>query len=422
MRRGTSVTFDGKEYGSIADLARAYGLPVASVFQRIKKGWSVAQALLIDTPNRRTSGHSIVVGGVTYPSVRKASEAHGLDYKTVHMRMVAGRPVEEVFGLKEFDYASKPKTVVINGIAFSSLRDACRHFGVDKDVLSARVNRYGWTIEQALEVVPRPGHDRGCAGYVYLVRHRASGKPYVGVTMGSIEERWQQHVERAFSDKRLSTRGLHFAMRTEGVEAFSVELLHKAKSHGELCESEAQYIASHNARYPTGFNLNGGGGGARTKGRSVAVEGKRYPSITAACRHFEVERRQVNQRLNSGWSMEEALGLVVRENYQGPKVLEIRGVTYKSIAQAALAFGVSGNSFSQRLRDGWTTEEALGIQERALDRSFVFRGQTFRSESQLCRAFGVKRSTFTSRKRSGLRLEACLGLESSPALDGAGLP
>ena len=88
----------------------------------------------------------IVVEGKTYSSIRTAAKAYGGNYKTIHMRLQSGRSIEEAFGLKDFNYPTKPKKINIEGKDFSSLRDACRHYGVDKYVLNARINRYGWTI------------------------------------------------------------------------------------------------------------------------------------------------------------------------------------------------------------------------------------------------------------------------------------
>ena len=47
---------------------------------------------------RKTTGHKIVVAGKTFSSIRKAAEAHGQKYKTVHMRLKTSRSIDEAFG------------------------------------------------------------------------------------------------------------------------------------------------------------------------------------------------------------------------------------------------------------------------------------------------------------------------------------
>jgi hypothetical protein len=78
--------------------------------------------------------------------------------------------------------------------------------------------------------------------------------------MGTIEDRWQQHIDKAFSGKKLSRRSLHAAIKNDGPEKFSIKLIDKATSLGELSELEVKHIEKHTSLAPTGYNLNKGGG------------------------------------------------------------------------------------------------------------------------------------------------------------------
>jgi len=413
MREGTKVNFQGHLYESIAELARAYNQPLASVFQRIKRGWSLEQAVLLEKAEKKTTGQQITLKGVTYSSRIKACEALGLDHKVVHHRLKAGRSIEEAFGLVDFDYASKPKRFNVEGKKFDSLVDACEHFGIDKYVLNARINRYGWTVEEALGVHPRPGYERGVAGYVYLVTHTATGKPYVGITMGSIEARWQQHIDKAFSTNVLSSSGLHHAIRKDSPSAFSIRLIDKAKTAGELSDKEVHFVRLHNTLKPLGYNLNSGGGGTRTKGRAVIVSGISFPSITAACKKFGVERRQTTERLTNGWSVEEAFGLEEKRDKFGPKMIVLGGVHYKSYSEAARVFGVDNKNIVAKKKKGWTIEQIFGLEDRENLKAIIFRGVKYASASALCRAYGVDRSRYSKRKIKGHTIEESLGLTSA---------
>lgn len=314
-----------KEYESVAELARAFDMTTSTVRRRIERGLSAEQAVGLEPAGRQTTGHQVVLAGVAYPSRSAACKALGLSPKVVHARLKAGRTLEEAFGLESFTYASKPKTVVVGGTTFYSLVEACQFYGVDKYVLNARVNRYGWTLDEALGVVPRPGYERGVAGYVYLITN-LNGKKYVGITMGTIEMRWQQHLAKAFSGKPLNPLGLHQAILSESAESFKIELLAKASSYGELCALEAKFVQDLNCKAPFGYNLNSGGGGTRTKGRKVRVGDKSFPSITAACRHFGYERRLATERLTKGWSAEQVFGLAPPPAERRLKPREAAGV------------------------------------------------------------------------------------------------
>jgi GIY-YIG catalytic domain len=151
-------------------------------------------------------------------------------------------------------------------------------------VLNARVNRYGWTFEQALGVVPRPGYEAGVAGVVYLIEHAADEKKYVGVTMGAVEERWDQHIQKAMDGARHHHAGLHNAIKQYGAENFRVSVIATAKNHSELQSLEIEFIQRLSTRAPAGFNLNAGGSGTRTAGKAIIVQGRRYESYMDACR------------------------------------------------------------------------------------------------------------------------------------------
>lgn len=416
-RTGTKVIVAGKEYRSIAELARTYNLPVSTVRRRMNKGWTTEQAVHLEKTEKKTTGQRLTVNGVTYSSRQKACVVLGIDPRKVHERLKAGRSLAEAYGFIDFQYRSKPKVFLIEGREFKSLVEACKFYGIGKYVLNARINRYGWTIEEGLGVKPRPGYEKGVAGLVYLVRHRITGKPYVGITMGTIEERWQQHIDKAFSGKRLASNSLHHAILTDSPDAFSIEVVAKAKNHGELCDQEVEYVKRYKSR-DRGYNLNYGGGGNRTTGIAVIVGGKKFESITAACRHFRVDRRQTTQRINQGWLIEEAFGLVEKKDKFGPKPITINGIEYRSLQQAGKAYGVSADSISYKLKRGWSMDEIIGIVKRHNPYEVVFNGVYYSSESAFCKAYGVNRNVFRKRKLKGLSLEACLGFPTPTQTSG----
>jgi hypothetical protein len=43
-----------------------------------------------------------------------------------------------------------------------------------------RINKLGWTLEQAFEFEASPKHQAGCIGYVYKVTSKENGNVYIG--------------------------------------------------------------------------------------------------------------------------------------------------------------------------------------------------------------------------------------------------
>src|SRR3990167_7979837 len=94
--------------------------------------------------------------------------------------------------------------------------------------------------------------------FIYVIRHKASGREYVGKTVEPLSHRLSGHRSRA---TRGSRSPLHHAMQADGVDAFEMELLATATSHDELWALEKQFIEERNTVYPNGYNLVRGGRG-----------------------------------------------------------------------------------------------------------------------------------------------------------------
>ncbi|MGO2319705.1 MAG: hypothetical protein ACTH6O_12150 [Vibrio toranzoniae] len=51
------------------------------------------------------------------------------------------------------------KTLTVEGVEFTSRTAAARHYGLNPKLVNERVTKFGWTLEQALELEPRPKGD-----------------------------------------------------------------------------------------------------------------------------------------------------------------------------------------------------------------------------------------------------------------------
>ena len=362
----------------------------------------------------------IIVEGKIYSSQKKAADAYGLNHKTVSYRLKSGRTIEEALGIKDFDYRSKPKILDLDGKIFSSLREACKFYGVDKYVLNARINRYGWTIRQALGVDKRPGYEKGVAGIIYLIKNKISDKSYIGITMGRLKARWEQHIDKAFSEKKLDKNSIHAAIKESGSKAFTINRIDTASSEGELCDKEIKWIEHYKTKEPKGYNLNAGGGSTRTTGKRIIVGEKSFKSITAACRYYgmEDERREISRRLQDGWTPDEAFRLVEKKGfkYQPHIKVSVNKMTFNNLTAAALHFGINPKTANQRFTNmNWTIEETLELKEREEYSNWnkiTHDGKTYNSETELLKKFKISKSAYYSRKKKGLSISERLNQDN----------
>lgn len=94
---------------------------------------------------------------------------------------------------------------------------------------------------------------------IYQIRHRESGKVYVGCTTLGLTERWKKHVYAASCKKPPYV--VHKAIAKYGADAFDVSLLSTAASVEEMLALEKRWIADSGSVYPCGYNMTAGGDG-----------------------------------------------------------------------------------------------------------------------------------------------------------------
>lgn len=104
---------------------------------------------------------------------------------------------------------------------------------------------------------------------IYKITNNINNKVYIGLTTCSLEYRWKRHITecRNLNNKK----HLYRAMRTYGLENFSVEQIDETDDFKELGKMERYYIRSYNSTNPLyGYNLTAGGESHQYDGNSSA--------------------------------------------------------------------------------------------------------------------------------------------------------
>ena len=92
---------------------------------------------------------------------------------------------------------------------------------------------------------------------IYAIRHRATGKTYVGRSV-NIKNRWALHKKH--TEQRRDRSPLHRAFRKYGYDAFDWIILAEAPAQEQVALEES-YIKSLGTMVPAGFNVGGTAGG-----------------------------------------------------------------------------------------------------------------------------------------------------------------
>ncbi len=331
------VEFGGETFESMTDLAAHYGVKAPTFCVRRKAGWTLEQALGVEPRPKRTGSTAIKVtyNGKTFDSMIDMANHYDVKDQTLHNRLKRGWPLDLALSLPPQQEQADSVEVDCDGNSFPTIVDFAMHYGKEVTITGQRL-RYGWTPEQAVDLEPPPpkyrdenGNARdhlylnpqiidgsvvpstelGCYR-LYVIRNQRSGKEYVGLTTGSLTDRLGSHWGDA-------TRGrdskLHNAMRKtlrEGSkdDFIITQIRNDAKDYRELQEQEIQEIADRDT-IASGYNTAQGGVIGGDTAKITTIDGKVFPSQSAAAMHYNVPVGRFEGRLKLRWTLEQAVGL-----------------------------------------------------------------------------------------------------------------
>ena len=94
--------------------------------------------------------------------------------------------------------------------------------------------------------------------YIYQITNDINGKIYIGKTEFSIEKRFKEHCQDAFSPQK-ENRPLYQAMQKYGIEHFHIKLIEKT----DKPEEREQYWIEQKRSFKYGYNATMGGDGKK---------------------------------------------------------------------------------------------------------------------------------------------------------------
>jgi hypothetical protein len=222
--------------------------------------------------------------------------------------------------------------------------------------------------------VPEPEEPGEAAPYIiYVLQERCTGRCYVGLTSRTLALRITAHLSQARRNKPVRSGGLMEALRQildrgqAFADHFDARIVARAADVETARTLERRWVAMLRSAKPEGYNDMPGGSsvGGPDNARRLAVRtepGRRqiYRSIHEAIADRNRWLRRAGQailqpgtvyaRLAGGWSPEEALGYVPREDGRSLRALfRLDGVAYTTLASAADASGDTVAALRSRL-------------------------------------------------------------------------
>mgnify|MGYP005987876419 CR=1 FL=1 len=124
---------------------------------------------------------------------------------------------------------------------------------------------------------------------------------------------------------------------------------------------------------------------------SVIVEGKTFKSNRQAALAYGVNYSTFKRRLENNWTMEEALNIVTRvSKRKGNRPITVEGKDYPSISHAAKHYQLPSNLCRDRIDLGWPIEEVFGLikntERKPYKKEIVIEGVKFPSLRKAARS------------------------------------
>lgn len=136
-------------------------------------------------------------------------------------------------------------------------------------------------------------------------------------------------------------------------------------------------------------------------------KGITYPSIAAACKAYGIYKSTFDKRVKSGLSRVEALEMTVRQ-IRDP----LTGEIYSSVKKMCNAYNLPVSTYYKRLYNGYTIAQALSMprKEAWIDKGKIrdHKGNSYRTIKSMCNAYGLYTNLFRNRIKKGWTLQEAL--------------
>lgn len=397
----------GLEFETLKDACDYFAISYQVARYRLRKKWSLDQIFELKPGpinKSKNAPKTFEFNGKFFNSASSLAKEHGVVASNLHRRLTEGWSLEESLELIDREYEGKPLKIDIDGQMFASRNDAARHFGINIGTVSTRVNKQGWSIKQALELLPPPAGFHTDFGAIYLITNKVNSMKYVGITLQNPPiKRFENHIKSSENKKERKVGSIAEAIFNLGFNKFSFKVIETAKTQTELQELEKYHINRLNTLTPNGFNLSKGGTIGRVPGRPLEIPSLKlnFKTIADAARHFNMAASALIYRLNNGYSPEQAVGLEPF-TYIYPKSVNIRidGLKFNTIKDAAHHFKHPPNRIRNRIHSGWSLEKALKTPFISRSKPLKIKGVYYSSLRNAAEKLGLSKDTVRWRIRN----------------------
>lgn len=183
----------------------------------------------------------------------------------------------------------------------------------------------------------------------------------------------------------------------------------KYKNVSQMCKAYGVRLDLYCQRKKRGWSLEEILTGRKKSEPVTDHKGITYPDVEEMCLEYGVQKPTYLHRISKGWTVEEALTGLKKDSV----VYDHLGNIYLTQKEMCESYGIKLGTFRARMKSGFTLEAALTTDlgesrksnGKAVSDHF---GNTYPSIKAMCDAYAVKTSTYQCRVRNGYTTEEAL--------------
>jgi hypothetical protein len=335
------VKYKNKEYPTPTAVAKAVGINPLSLAGRLRKGENLEDAVNA-LLSRRYS-----YKGKLFSSLQSLAEFANFPYATLYLRVKkGGMTPDEAIAMPVKKLKLGP--VIAFKKTYKNLSVAAKAFGKDPEMTRNRVNEYGMTLEDALTLPDQRLKSIYAFGELFP-SFAAFSRRYSFVNKATLLGR----LRRGWAPENAVTTPIIRSgeQEVDGVKYKNIpELARAFKKPYKLVYKRIQVFkwgAKEAVLLPPKY------------GRTIRIGKKVYSSIKAAADAHGVNPGVAVYRLIAGWSVKKAFDPNAESHNR--KSINVDGEFFPTHSHAARAFGIKEFTFLGRVNSGWTPEQAAGL-------------------------------------------------------------
>lgn len=362
--------YDHVLYDSLSDMCKAHGVLVRDFKQSWKEGQPLEECL---NPKFGSTKISTITDhlGNEYSSEHAMAEAWGVKYCTYRQRKREGKSLKACLApiILPVDRPSLRKTPCEDhlGNKFESLQAMFNYWGVTRSLYFYRKN-----VGYPMEVCLNPERlDREADYYIKLHRQEAECKDHLGNTFASEYEMCAEWGQSFCNYRRLLKEGVPLKDILEGM--VEDHLGNKFHSEKEMCDfhktPKTTYLYRKSKGLPLEVCLNPNHLRCPNKNHSNPCEdylGNKYDTYTEMCKAHGITLQTYRSRIKRGMSNEESLTKDSKYDHHASHGRDIPcedhlGNKFPNKKAMCSYWGITWYLFRDRVNSGWTWEEALTL-------------------------------------------------------------